>query len=121
MNTYQTIENSIACIKCECEELKARGVDPTSILNALDDDTKDKTPFDYELSNVRSAADAIENDMIEDVVRDIRRHCSTINIERAHLVADKRVIANIILGFVDLNLSRQIADALLAAGVSIEQ
>lgn len=123
MNYYQLINNAVECIRFECEEITARGADASEILTALNDAVKGRTPFDYDLSGVRAAADALDKkyDFVSGVTRDIRRHCSDINIRKAHLQEDYRLIYNIIINTVGHNLSEKITTDLLASGVKIEQ
>jgi hypothetical protein len=123
MNDYKLINNTVECIKEDCEEITARGADASAILTVLDDATKGSTPFDYDLSGVRAAADALDEkyDFVSDLTKDIRRYCSDVNIRRAHLQEDYRWIYNIVNKTVGKNLSEQIAKDLIANGVKIEK
>lgn len=123
MNNYQLINNAVDCIKSECEEIMSRGADASEILLALSDATTGSTPFDYDLSGVRAAADALDEkcDFVSDVTRDIRRHCSDVNIRKEHLQEDYRLIYNVINKTVGKDLSETIAKDLIANGAKIEQ
>lgn len=123
MNNYQVINNAVACIKDECAEIEARGVNAEQILTALRDGTEGATPFDYNLSQVKEevANYQIKFDFLDDILRDINRNIETVSIRQRLLKEDREYVYNVIGCVVGPNLRSEIADKLLANGISVER